>query len=155
MKAKTSSGHRGGPRRAGRERGAAEHAYVVRTPKSLPKAGPDYLYAQEKLGLAVHALAINPGPIKARLFAAYSELSCLMESDLPQELRKDLTWVKQTLAKNPSRVDWDLVNGRLIRCSTGRLRATIPFMRIVRAVSVAERIVYMEARLQDLARRRT
>ena len=101
-----------------------------------------YFSALETLYRAQRILVTHPGKIKDRLFEAFIELVPLSGQDFPEELREDFTWIRQTLTKNPAKI----VNGK----STGRMGATIPFMRINKAVEVAERIQYIIARLEDI-----
>lgn len=116
----------------------------------LPLSAPTYPLAEERLQLAVRALAVGAGEIKERLTAAFIHMSPLREGDVPEELRSDLLWVRGKLLKNPPKLLRGIDGGRVRRFSRGRLGATVPHMRIASAVQVAERICYMESRLTHL-----
>lgn len=107
-----------------------------------------YFYALEKLAMAEYALAIGKGKLKDRLFEAYQELSSLQEHDLPEVFRSDFQWIKQTLTERPAKSFTVLRNGKSVQESTGRLGATLRYMRIEKAVEIAEQIYNLHARLR-------
>lgn len=109
----------------------------------------NYNYAYSKFTMAVQVLATDPHEIKHRLMEAFNELVVLFERDMPDPLKEDLKWIKSTLTKNPPKMVRLVREGRLVEESTGRIGATVPYMRIKTAVSVAERICYVEARLRN------
>jgi len=108
-----------------------------------------YNYPIEKFGMAVHVLATNRHEIKTRLLEAFIEIVMLSEKDMPDALKEDFNWVKNTLTKNPPKTIRCLREGKVVEESTGSLGATVPYMRINKAVLVAERICYIETRLQN------
>jgi hypothetical protein len=117
----------------------------------LRKPGPSYDLANERFGLAVRTLAVGPGEIKQRLAAAFSHISLLREADVPGALQPDLLWIRGRLLKNPPKLMRGIEGGAVRQFSTGRLGATVPYMRIASAVQVAERICYVESRLAQLS----
>jgi hypothetical protein len=129
----------------------SRHVRVVVTRRAkFLTTGSSYGLANERFNLAVRALAVGPGEIKQRLAAAFIHISVLREGDVPTELQPDLLWVRGKLLKNPPKVMRGIEGGTVRQFSIGRLGATVPYMRIVSAVQVAERICYLEARLAQL-----
>ena len=108
-----------------------------------------YHYASEKLTGAIYKLATGKGPIKDRLSESFIELAILSEDDFPEELRAEYHDIMKTLTKNPSRQIPGFVDGIHTTVSSGRSGATIPFLRIEKAVTVAGRIVSLCYRLND------
>jgi len=100
--------------------------------------------------MAVHHLVVGEGTIKQRLFDAAVEIVMVSQRDLPHDLREDFAWVEAAVTKNPSKPVTGTLQKRIVGGSTGRLGATIPYMRVATAVKVAERICYIEARLRDV-----
>lgn len=99
----------------------------------------DLLYAYEKLSAGVTKLTTHPGPIKARLIAAFSHSLLQMPSNmLPDEAQKQ--WQRDVWAK---------VFAEAGSRTEGSLVPTINAMDEVDAVRVAEAIVNIES----LARR--
>ena len=58
-----------------------------------------YLYINEKLGQAVHSLAILPGDVRNRLRFAFLDFHPLRESDFPPGLKKDWKWIMKQLTR--------------------------------------------------------
>jgi hypothetical protein len=112
--------------------------------------GPSYLLANERFYLAVRTLAAGAGEIKQRLAAAFIHISLLREGDVPAELQPDLQWIRGRLLKNEPKLLRGVEGGKVRQFSSGRLGATVPYMRIASAVQVAERICYVESRLGQL-----
>lgn len=95
------------------------------------------MYAREKFEMAVYQLATGRGEIKGRLMEAFNEIVPLTEKDIPKELVDDYRWIVSELTKNPPKIIKILRDGKVHEESTGRVGATVPFMRINKAIEVA------------------
>ena len=111
----------------------------------------DLLYACEKYSNAVHVLARGRGNLKDRLYAAFSQLVTISPRDVPAELQADVNWIRQELGSKDAKRG-GLVAGK--RWSEGRIGATLRTMRIEKAERIAERILLVASRLDELANSR-
>lgn len=105
----------------------------------MPTKPGDPLYALEKLGLAVHELATGAGDVRSRLIAAFMAVHPVKSRDLPQELRADFEWIITQLTRYPKRSEQE-----------GAIHHTLSRMQNRTGVEIAERLVYVHARLAAL-----
>jgi hypothetical protein len=104
----------------------------------------DTTYTEEKFIQAERALTLGMGAIKSRLSDAYVCLLPLTEDDFPEHLREDYRWVIRRLTTKPAlRAQF---TGKVI---SGRVSRTLHFMKNRTALTIAERIVYLRARLRE------
>lgn len=112
------------------------------------KPSGDLQYAVEKFSHAVYALAVDPGPIKDRLFSAFLEFCPVSERDIPPELLSDFCWIRNELTKREASKT-ALVEGRVVVRVEGRVGATLRTMRTQKAVAIARRICELAQKLED------
>ena len=58
-----------------------------------------YRYAKEKLARIVYVLATGEGDVRARLKRAYRDIRILEESDVPEDMREDLSAIKKWMVR--------------------------------------------------------
>ncbi len=97
------------------------------------------LYAEEKLSMAVYVLATGRGNIMERLAEAFREFHSVSMADLPEHLREEYGWIKESLTKNPAKRR-ALIQGEIVEGYEGRIGATLSHMRYKRAEEIARRI---------------
>ncbi len=93
----------------------------------------------ERLYLAVEALCIGPGDVRARLVDAGMQLAPLMKSEFPKVLQSDFEWVMNQLTRRPARHRHD-----------GSIEGTMARIQRRTGVKIAKRIFAMFHRTQDL-----
>ena len=98
------------------------------------------LYALEKFRSAVELLVTSPGDVRSRLLVAFEELMPVRAADLPEHLRPDFEWIKESLTHRQPEG-----SGKYI----GRLGATVGRMRNKTGVKIAQRIYDVQLRLED------
>ena len=104
----------------------------------------DTNYTEEKFIQAERALTLGMGAIKSRLKDAHRYLLPLADADFPEDLKADFQWIVQRLnTKVPLRDRW---TGDVI---SGSVSQTLHFMANKTALTIAERIVYLRARLRE------
>jgi len=61
-----------------------------------------YWYAYEKFSSAIYILATGAGDVRSRLSDAYlGPLWVIRPEHLPEDLQKDLVWIKKQITKEP------------------------------------------------------
>ena len=93
-----------------------------------PFEGGDYLYGREKLGQAVHALAVGEGSLKQRLKEAYIRGLHVVrpEKHLPEELRERFAKIRDRFTRE------------------GTLNASIEAMSDAEARQIVDEILYLD-----------
>ncbi len=90
------------------------------------------------LNQAAHVLAIGPGDVRSRLKDTLYYLALVQQEQLPPEFREDFEWVIKSLtkrkARHPQETDFD---------------ATLRSMQNRTGVKIAQRILYIQTRLQE------
>lgn len=64
-----------------------------------------YLYAKEKLLIAVEALATGPGDVRSRLKKAYWTFNRLKAEQLPPQMQEDWRWVLEQMTNRGPLLD--------------------------------------------------
>jgi hypothetical protein len=105
---------------------------------------------QSSYGVPNHIRLRPDGTIDTLATVVSHSISLLREGDVPAELQPDLQWIRGRLLKNEPKLLRGVEGGKVRQFSSGRLGATVPYMRIASAVQVAERICYVESRLGQL-----
>jgi hypothetical protein len=101
-------------------------------------------WAREKYGDAVEALATGPGDVRSRLRYVFDQYLVIEPEMVPDEdgVRDDIRWIHAQLARWPA-TEWQSAAHRTldrIRNSTGS--------------KIADRVVTVRAKLDEIARRR-
>ena len=99
----------------------------------------DQFYAEEKFRMAVFLMATGRGKLRERLHMAFCEFQSVSVSDLPENLREDYVWIRESLTNKPAK-QRALVQGKFVEGFEGRIGATLAYMRYNKAEAIARRI---------------
>lgn len=105
---------------------------------------PDSKYAEQKLALAVMALTLGPGDIKARLVDAYKHFQPVGRDDLPENLRGEFDALITSLTRKAS-----MVPPGTTTAVSGAVEQMLHFMRREPCVKIAARIVALRDQLHQ------
>lgn len=103
-------------------------------------------YAEEKFRMAVFLMATGRGKLRERLNVAFCEFQSVSIADLPENLREDYEWIKESLTNKPAK-QRALVQGKLVEEWEGRIGATLAHMRYKKAEEIARRICELADKL--------
>ena len=92
-----------------------------------------------RMYLAVEALCIGQGDVRARLVDAGMLLCPLRTSEFPEELQSDFDWVMHQLTRYPARHQHE-----------GTIAGTMARIKRKTGVKIAERILRMFWKIQEL-----
>jgi len=105
---------------------------------------PNHRYAYEKFSSALGSLAIGPGDVRGRLWAAYLHFHPVREKHLPDDLHEDYQWVLQQLTRyGPAR-------GRDGKIILDSIQETLRRIRNSTGSRIAERILRIYSQLNWL-----
>ena len=99
----------------------------------------DRFYAEEKFNNAVFLMATGRGKLMERLNLAFSEFQSVSMSDLPEHLREDYEWIRESLTNKAAKQRVS-VQGKFVEGFEGRIGATLAYMRYDKAEIIARRI---------------